>query len=50
MEAALRLLEVPALDALVSEEIAFEESPRRMPQVFAAGAHGLAPVIRYPES
>jgi threonine dehydrogenase-like Zn-dependent dehydrogenase len=50
MEAALRLLDVPALDALVAEEIAFEESPRRMPQVFAAGAHGLAPVIRYPES
>jgi threonine dehydrogenase-like Zn-dependent dehydrogenase len=50
MEAALRLLAVPALDALVAEDIAFEQAPRRLPQIFAAEAHGLAPVIRYPDS
>ena len=50
LEAALRLLAEPALDALVKEEIAFEDAPRRLPQVFGAGTHGLAPVIRYPSS
>ena len=48
LEAALRLLAQPALDALVTEEIAFDDAPRRLPQIFAPGAHGLAPVIRYP--
>jgi NADPH:quinone reductase-like Zn-dependent oxidoreductase len=50
LEAALRLLTDPALDALVEEEIDFGDAPRRLPQVFAPGAHGLAPVIRYPRS
>ena len=50
LEAALRLLAEPALDALVVEEIAFDDAPRRLPRVFAAGAQGLAPVIRYPNS
>jgi threonine dehydrogenase-like Zn-dependent dehydrogenase len=50
LEAALRLLAEPALDALVEEEIDFGDAPRRLPQVFAPGAHGLAPVIRYPSS
>jgi threonine dehydrogenase-like Zn-dependent dehydrogenase len=49
-EAALRLLADPALDALVAEEIAFEDAPRELPRILAAGAHGLAPVIRYPQS
>lgn len=48
-EAALRLLDLPALDALVAEEIAFEDAPREMPRIFAPGAQGLAPVIRYPQ-
>ena len=48
MEAALRLLaEIPALDALVAEEIAFSDTPKRLPAVFAAGASGLAPVVKY---
>ena len=47
---ALHLLAEPALDALVAEEIAFDEAPQRLPQIFAPGAHGLAPVIRYPNS
>ena len=36
-----------SLDALVSEEIAFEDAPRALPAVLASAA-GLAPVIRYP--
>jgi threonine dehydrogenase-like Zn-dependent dehydrogenase len=44
---ALRLLDRPALDSLVSEEVAFEEAPREMPRILGPGAHGLAPVIRY---
>jgi threonine dehydrogenase-like Zn-dependent dehydrogenase len=49
MDAALRLLDQPALDLLVAEEIAFEDAPRALPRILAAGAHGLAPVIRYPQ-
>jgi threonine dehydrogenase-like Zn-dependent dehydrogenase len=48
MEAALRMLAEAALDALVSEEIAFEDAPRQLPRILAPGAHGLAPVISYP--
>ena len=49
MQAALRLLAQPALDQLVAEEIAFEDAPQALPRIFAPGAHGLAPVIRYPQ-
>jgi threonine dehydrogenase-like Zn-dependent dehydrogenase len=52
MQAALQLLDQPALDLLVAEEIAFEEAPRELPRILGRspgpGAHGLAPVIRYP--
>ena len=48
-EMALSLLAQPALDALVAEEIAFEDAPRELPRIFAPDAHGLAPVIRYPQ-
>jgi threonine dehydrogenase-like Zn-dependent dehydrogenase len=51
MAAALRLLDQPALDLLVAEEIAFADAPREMPRILGAAAagaaHGLAPVIRY---
>ncbi len=47
LDAALALLTDPALDALVAEEIAFEDTPKRLPQILAPGAGGLAPVIRY---
>jgi hypothetical protein len=50
LASALGLLDLPALDALVAEEIDFEEAPKRLPQIFAPGAQGLAPVIRYPNS
>jgi threonine dehydrogenase-like Zn-dependent dehydrogenase len=46
-ELALRLLAPPALDSLVAEEIAFEDAPAALPAIFADGAPGLAPVIRY---
>jgi threonine dehydrogenase-like Zn-dependent dehydrogenase len=49
MEAALGLMDLPALDLLVAEEIAFEDAPRELPRILAPGAHGLAPVIRYPQ-
>lgn len=48
MEAAMRLLaELPALDQLVAEEIAFTETVKRLPEVLADDTAGLAPVIRY---
>jgi NADPH:quinone reductase-like Zn-dependent oxidoreductase len=50
MAAALALLEQPALDLLVAEEIAFTDAPRELPRILAPGpgmTHGLAPVIRY---
>jgi threonine dehydrogenase-like Zn-dependent dehydrogenase len=51
MAAALRLLDQPALDLLVAEEVAFDDAPREMPRILGTpatgAAHGLAPVIRY---
>lgn len=47
MAAALRLLDNPALDALVADEIAFDDTPKRMPELLDPAAKGLAPVIRY---
>jgi threonine dehydrogenase-like Zn-dependent dehydrogenase len=49
MDAALRLLDVEQFDLLVAEEIALEDAPRELPRILAPGAHGLAPVIRYPQ-
>lgn len=50
VEAAVRLLASPALDVLVAEEIAFDDAVRELPRILAAGASGLAPVIRYPQA
>lgn len=47
MAAALRLLNNPALDGLVAEDIAIDEAPQRLPEILGPGAKGLAPVIRY---
>ncbi len=44
---ALDLLADPRLDALVSEEVAFADLPAALPRILAAGAAGLAPVVRY---
>lgn len=46
MDAALAMLADPALDAFVTEEIAFADAPERLPGLLT-GASGLAPVIRY---
>lgn len=50
VEAAVRLLALPALDALVADEIAFEDAARELPRILGAGAQGLAPVIRYSQA
>jgi 2-desacetyl-2-hydroxyethyl bacteriochlorophyllide A dehydrogenase len=51
VEAAVALLAtMPALDALVAEEIAFEDAARELPRILGPGGHGLAPVIRYPQA
>jgi threonine dehydrogenase-like Zn-dependent dehydrogenase len=47
LQAALKLLSDPALDALLATEIRFDEAPARLPSMLAPGAPGLAPVIRY---
>lgn len=48
MEAALRLLADPRLDALVADEIAFDDAAAELPRILGPGARGLAPVLRYP--
>ena len=39
-----------ACPASVADAIAFEDAPRELPRILGVGAHGLAPVIRYPQS
>jgi threonine dehydrogenase-like Zn-dependent dehydrogenase len=50
LEAAMRLLQDPALDLLVAEEISFEDAATTLPKILRAEARGLAPVIRYRET
>jgi threonine dehydrogenase-like Zn-dependent dehydrogenase len=47
MAAAMRLLDDPALDALIGETIPFAAAPDLLPRALAPGAPGLAPVISY---
>jgi NADPH:quinone reductase-like Zn-dependent oxidoreductase len=47
MQTALRLLDLPALDALVADEIAFADTPKQMANVLVPVPRGLAPVIKY---
>jgi threonine dehydrogenase-like Zn-dependent dehydrogenase len=49
LDAALGLLAVPALDALVAEEVAFAAAADAVPKALAPDAVGLAPVICYPQ-
>ena len=44
---ALELLADPRLDALITEEIAFEALPAELPRLLAPSAPGLVTVIRY---
>jgi threonine dehydrogenase-like Zn-dependent dehydrogenase len=54
MQTALHQLDQAALDLLVAEELAFEDAPRELPRILGLNpggvAHGLAPVIRYPQA
>lgn len=45
--AAMALLADARLDALITEEIAFAETPRKLPLLLAPGAHGLTAAICY---
>jgi NADPH:quinone reductase-like Zn-dependent oxidoreductase len=47
LDKALELLADARLDALISEEVAFEDLPSELPRLLAADAPGLAPVVRY---
>ena len=47
LEAALSLLQDARLDALITQEIAFEDASADLPGLLAPGAPGLAPVVRY---
>lgn len=47
LEAAIRLLATPELDQLVPSEIAFSETPAKLPAVLTDDATDLPPVIRY---
>ncbi len=47
LEAALMLLQDAALDALITQEIAFDDAALQLPNLLAHDAVGLAPVIKY---
>jgi hypothetical protein len=47
LDKALELLADARLDALITEEIAFDNLPQELPRILAPGAHGLATVVRY---
>lgn len=47
LKKALELLTDPCFDALVSEEVAFDDLPRELPRLLAPGAPGVATVVRY---
>lgn len=47
LEKALALLTDPAFDALITEEVAFDDLPQALPRILADGAAGIATVVRY---
>jgi threonine dehydrogenase-like Zn-dependent dehydrogenase len=47
MALALRLLGDPAFDALITQEVAFEDLPARLPALLAPGAPGVTTAVRY---
>jgi threonine dehydrogenase-like Zn-dependent dehydrogenase len=49
-QAAVQLLDQPALDRLVEDEIAFADAPQELPRILGPHVQGLAPVIRYPQA
>jgi len=48
LETALSLLCDEALDALITEEVAFADLPALLPRILSADAPGLATAVRYP--
>lgn len=50
LETALALLDDPRLDALITEEVAFEDLPRELPRLLSKDAPGLATAIRYQQA
>jgi threonine dehydrogenase-like Zn-dependent dehydrogenase len=49
LQAALQLLQDPALDALLAPSIAFQELPQRLPGILDPASGVLCQLIRYPE-
>ncbi len=47
LDKALELLADARFDALITEEVAFEDAPRELPRILSPGAAGLATVLRY---
>ncbi|MGQ0456760.1 MAG: zinc-dependent alcohol dehydrogenase [Hyphomicrobium sp.] len=47
LEAALTLLDDPALDVLVSDEVAFDDVVNALPRILSGSDGGLPPIIRY---
>jgi threonine dehydrogenase-like Zn-dependent dehydrogenase len=47
LDKALELLADARYEALITEEVAFEDAPRELPRILAPGAAGLATVLRY---
>ena len=47
LDKAITLLADDRLDALITEEIAFEDLPQALPRIFETGAPGLATLVRY---
>jgi NADPH:quinone reductase-like Zn-dependent oxidoreductase len=47
LETALRLLDDARLDALITEDAAFEDLPETLPRILADDAAGLATAVRY---
>ena len=47
MALALDLLRDPAFDALITQEVAFDDLPARMPDILAPGAPGVTTAVRY---
>jgi threonine dehydrogenase-like Zn-dependent dehydrogenase len=50
LEKALALLDDPRLDALITEEVAFDDLPQELPRLLSKDAPGLATAIRYPQA
>jgi threonine dehydrogenase-like Zn-dependent dehydrogenase len=47
LKMALGLLADDRLDALITDEIAFDDAPKRLPALFAVGSSALTAVLRY---